>query len=126
MRRSLMIVFILAVLVLAACDQGSAPDAVEGYLKAKVSADADKLVGLSCKEWEAQASLDAASFQSVKAELKDMSCKENGKDGKYTLVTCEGKIVAAYRGETREFNLGDSTYRALKEDGEWKMCGEQQ
>jgi hypothetical protein len=54
-----------------------------------------------------------------------MSCKTGDKDDPYTLVTCEGRIVVAYRGETREFPLSDTTYRAIQEDGEWKMCGEQ-
>jgi outer membrane lipoprotein-sorting protein len=125
-RPVLMILFLLASLVLAGCAQGSAADVVEKYLEAKVASDADELVSLSCKDWEAQAELAANSFETVDAEIHDMSCKENGEDGNYTLVSCEGKIVVAYRGESREFNLNDSTYRAIEEDGEWKMCGEEE
>ncbi|MBN1679303.1 MAG: hypothetical protein JW966_03370 [Anaerolineae bacterium] len=120
------VILFISLFALSACaDEGSASDAIEDYLKAKVESNEDKLVKLSCNEWESQAMLDAASFESVKAEIQDMSCKENGKDGDYTLVTCEGKIVVEYRAETREFNLSDTTYLAQKEDGEWKMCGEQ-
>lgn len=129
MRHYLLWIAVLAaiMLALAACaNEGSASQVVEKYLKAKVASDADDLSELACKEWEAKAQLDAKSFESVKAELQNMSCKENGKDGKYTLVTCQGKLVIEYRGEDpREQNLSDVTYRAVKEDGEWKMCGEQ-
>lgn len=128
MRRSALPIVTLSVvlLLLAACaKQGSASDVIEQYLKAKVSSNADKLAGLSCKEWEGQAAQDATSFESVKAELQNMACTTGGKDGTYTLVTCEGKIVVAYQGETREFPLNATTYRAIQEDGEWKMCGEQ-
>ena len=128
MRRYALLIVTLSVmlLLLAACaKKGSAPDVIEKYLKAKVSSKADQLTGLSCKEWEAQAAQDATSFESVKAELQEMACKTGGKDGQYTLVTCEGKIVVAYQGETREFPLNSTTYRAIQEDGEWKMCGQQ-
>lgn len=119
--------FIILVLTLAACaDKGSAPDAVEKYLKAQVAGDADKMIDLSCKDWEAEAQLDSASFQSVEAKTQDLSCRSNGKDGNYTLVKCEGKIVVVYRGENRDFDLSGSTYRAIQEDGKWKMCGDQQ
>lgn len=125
MRRFFFLILVLTLALVSCADKGSAPDAVEKYLKAKAAADADKMINLSCKEWEAQAQLDAASFQSVDAKTQDLSCRSNGKDGKYTLVSCEGKIVVAYRGENREFNLSEATYRAIQEDDEWKMCGEQ-
>ena len=125
MRRFFFLILVLTLALSACADKGSAPDAVEKYLKAKAAADADKMVSLSCKAWEAQAQLDSSSFESVEAKTQDLSCRSNGKDGNYTLVSCEGKIVVAYRGENREFNLSDSTYRAIQEDGDWKMCGEQ-
>lgn len=128
MRRLILLTIILtlSVAVLAACaEEGDPKDAIEGYLKAKVASDSDKLTSLACKEWEAKAIQDATSFKSVKAELQDMACEEGDKDGSYTLITCTGKIVAEYDGETREQDLSEITYRALKEDDEWKMCGEQ-
>lgn len=126
MRRFVILIGWLALIILAACaNEGSAPDAVEKYLKAKIASDDNQLVSLSCKDWETQALLEAKSFESVSAEFKDMSCKEAGKDGSYTLVTCEGTLIIQYRGEDpREQNLSGTTYRAIKEDGKWKMCGE--
>ena len=107
-------------LLLAACaDEGSAPKAVEDYLKAKISSDEDKLVSLSCKDWESQALLAAAPFESVEAEFEGMSCS-------FTLVTCEGTLSFEYQGELREQNLSDVSYLAVKENGEWKMCGEKE
>ena len=128
MRRSILILLVLTAILLAACaDKGSAPDAIESYLKAKIVSDDDKLVSLSCKDWEAHALLDAKSFESVKAEFKDMSCNDAGKEGSYTLITCEGTMVIQYRGEDpREQSVAGVTYRAIEEDGKWKMCGEQE
>lgn len=126
MRRYLLGIAMIVFVLSACAKESSASQVVEKYLKAKVASEADELNKLACKEWEAKAQLDATSFESVKAELQNMSCKENGEDGKYTLVTCEGKLIIEYRGEDpREQNLSDTTYRAVKEDGEWKMCGEQ-
>jgi hypothetical protein len=129
MRRLVLSTLLLlcGILVLAACaKEGSAPDAIEKYLKAKVASDEDKLVSLSCAAWEAKALLDAKSFESVKAEIQNMSCNENGQEDDYTLVTCEGTLIIEYRGEDpREQSLSGTTYRAIKEDDEWKMCGEQ-
>lgn len=128
MRRYLLLaLFVTAALALASCaKESSAPEVIENYLKAKVASNADELSNLACKDWEAKAQQDAASFESVKAELQNMSCKEDGKDGQYTLVTCDGKLIIEYRGEDpREQDLSDTTYLALKEDNEWKMCGEQ-
>jgi hypothetical protein len=114
-------------LILAACaDEGSASDAVENYLKAKIASDEDKLISLSCKDWEAQALLDAAPFESVDAEFEGMSCKEAGQEDDFTLVTCEGILSFEYQGELREQNLSEISYLAIKENGEWKMCGEKE
>jgi len=126
-RHFLIISLLFILLVLSACtEKANAPETVEKYLKAKVSGDEEKLVSLSCKSWEAQAALEAAPFQSVDAEIRNIACQETGRDGKYTLVTCEGKLIINYRGEDpREQTLGGTTYRAVEEDGEWKMCGTQ-
>jgi hypothetical protein len=121
------LLLLLLALALAACAESvSAPDAIESYLKAKIAADEGKLASLSCAAWEAQAALEAAPFRSVKAQLDGLACRENGQDGNVTLVTCEGTLVITYRGEApRQQSLAETTYRAVKEDGAWKMCGQQ-
>ena len=130
MLRSRMFVMLLLLVslsaILAACaDEGSASETVENYLKAKITADEDKLVSLSCKDWEVQARLDAAPFKSGEAEFDGMSCKDAGKQDDFTLVTCEGTLSFVYQGEQREQDLSEITYLTIKEDDEWKMCGEQ-
>ena len=129
MRRihSVPILLLLLALALSACAGSvSAPDAIESYLKAKIAADEKKLATLSCAAWEAQAALEAAPFRSVKAQLDGLACRENGQDGDATLVTCEGTLVITYRGEApRQQSLAGTTYRAVKEDGVWRMCGQQ-
>jgi hypothetical protein len=129
MRRthSALILLALLTLALSACAGSvSAPDAIESYLKAKIAADERKLASLACAAWEAQAALEAAPFRSVKAEFDGLACRENGQDGGATLVTCEGTLVITYHGEApRQQSLAGTTYRAVKEDGAWKMCGMQ-
>ena len=126
-RKLTLTLLLLATLLLAACaDQSSPTQAVEAYLQAQVAGDEDKLVSLSCAAWEEQAVAAAASFRSVEARLDNLACQEAGTEGDFTLVTCSGTIVIQYRGEDpREQSLPDLTYRALKEDGTWKMCGTQ-
>jgi hypothetical protein len=122
-----LLLFILSLALSACADEGSAPKAVENYLKAKIASDADKLVSNACKDYEQQALLDAPTFESVDARIEGLSCKETGQEGNFTLVTCEGRLIIQYEGEEpREQNLSDTTYLAIKENGEWKMCGEQQ
>ncbi|MCD4687398.1 MAG: hypothetical protein K8S97_15825, partial [Anaerolineae bacterium] len=108
MRRFVLLITILMLILTACAEEGSATDAIEKYLKARIAGDEDKLVDASCPEWEAQARAEAASFQSVDAKINGLTCTEAGEDGDYTLVTCEGTIVIQYRGEDpREQALPD-------------------
>jgi hypothetical protein len=116
---------VLAVtLALVGCSKRDAAAIIEQYLRAKVEkSDAEKMVSLSCVEWEAMANTEATSFASIDAEIQEMECEETGTDGEYTVIACEGSIMATYgTGDTRELELG-GPYRAIQEDGEWKMCG---
>ncbi|MCC6805338.1 MAG: hypothetical protein IT319_20835 [Anaerolineae bacterium] len=115
----------LFLIALAGCSQSGDPGAaMVKYLEARATADADAIRGLSCAAWEGQAVAQADSFRSMNARLEDVTCRQSGTDGDFTLVTCDGKIVTTYNGENREWALG--TYRMAQEDGEWKMCGEAQ
>lgn len=122
----LLTILVIAITLSACADKSTAPEAIEKYLETKVKGDGDKLATLSCKAYEAEALLDAASFESVSARIDDLDCKETGKQDTFTLISCEGTLVIQYRGEDpREQSLGGTNYLAIKEDGEWKMCGEQ-
>ena len=126
MRRILSLILLMVILALAAAacaGEGDPADSVESYIKAKAEADGDELASLACNDFEAQAAQDALSFRSVKAEVEDLSCKKSGDDGDDALVTCTGQIVAEYDGETRSQDLSETTYRVVKEDGKWKVCG---
>ena len=124
--KRLLILIVVLLLVLAACAPGESDPsaAIMSYLQARTEADAEKMQGLSCAEWEAQAAIQAQSFRAMNAQLKDVTCTTGAQDGDYTLVTCDGQIITSYNGENREWELG--SYRMKQEDGEWKMCGEAQ
>jgi hypothetical protein len=114
-------------LLLAACgkSRSQAVTSIENYLTALVEKKADVLPTRTCAAWEEQALIELSSFGNVGTTLKDMKCQEAGSDGSYTLVQCQGKIVADYNGEKQEFDLNRRVFRAILEGGEWRMCGYQ-
>ena len=123
-------ILLLMAILIASCDSGASTDgdasaaddtaaAVEGYLTAKVSNDADGIRRYLCSAMEADFDREVQSFSGVEAKIEGMACASD--EGGAT-VTCEGTIVAVYGGENRDFPLG--TYSVVEEDGEWKWCGE--
>ena len=115
-------------LLLAACgggaaDQSGAATTIEAYLEARVQQNVEQMTLLSCPEWEAQARLEAVSFQSMDATLDGVTCEPGGSQGGSTLVDCQGKIVTTYQGEVREWSVSDHPYVVVEQDGEWRMCG---
>ena len=125
------IVFIaLCAVTLLSCSSGgvagSASQAVQAYLQARVQSDLDKMINLSCSDWESQARVEATSFKSMKANLDGVACQDSGTAGQYTLVSCKGKIVTSYNGESREWSLSEHPFRVIQDRGEWRMCGYQQ
>lgn len=115
---------LLALLALAGCGGASgAAAAVENYLNAMVSKDGDRLIALSCADWETQAILDMDSFEAVAPKLEGVSCAESGTDGERTLVTCAGKIITTYDDEVTELELSRWTYEVVQQGSDWLVCG---
>jgi len=116
---------VLFALVLAGCQPSSegAVTAIENYLAARVDKDVDAMTRLSCPAWEGQARIEALTFEAMDAQLEGVSCQAADTDGDYQLVSCTGKIVTTYQGETREWSVSNHPYRALLDGGEWLMCG---
>jgi hypothetical protein len=124
-RRPAWRVWLLLIVMLTGCqaDEQAAARAVEAYLQARVESNVERMAQLSCPAWEAQARVEAASFQAMNAALEGVACAVSGSDGRFTLVACSGKITTTYQGEAREWNVGDQEYRTVNEGGEWRMCG---
>src|SRR5688572_32714993 len=102
-------------LLLAACgtgggDTSGAASAVEAYLQARVDENVEQMTLLSCPAWEAQARLEAVSFQSMDATLDGVTCEPGGAQGDGTLVNCQGQIVTTYQGEVREWSVAEHPY----------------
>ncbi len=120
---------LLVVLLMVACsgggkaDPAGAPKAIEAYLQARVKADVDRMIALSCADWEAKARVEATSAKSQNEQLQGLTCQLDQADGTAQLVKCDGKILSAYNGETRERNLSELAFRAVQDGGEWRMCG---
>ena len=113
--------------LLAACSTGQADpaQAVTDYLNALITKDAQKAASLSCAEWEADSQMEVDSFQAVTATLDNVTCAVSAEEGDQKLVSCSGKIMISYNGETREINLADRAYRTVLEGGDWRVCGYQ-
>ena len=120
-----LVLFTLVSILAVGCSGGGgdAASVTKAYLQALVDKNENTISDLSCADWEAQAKLEVESMQSVKAELKDVSCKVSGTDGDKTLVSCQGSIQFTYTNESQQLDLSQRTYEMAKEGGEWRVCG---
>lgn len=126
MKRFARQVGILAIFLLSAAgcsSSGGAPEAIESYLRALEAKDDVAAVNTSCLDWEEGAFAEASSFEAVEVSLENLACHESGSLENSTLVRCEGTFVANYGGEIQNIDVSQRTFRAVNEDGLWKMCG---
>lgn len=120
------LLMLILLLTLSACStntEAEAARAIEAYLAALTSQQPERLVTLSCADWEDDALFELDSFAAVSTSLKDLQCQVSGQDGDAQLVTCTGSIQATYGNEIQQFDLSARTFRAISEGGEWRMCG---
>lgn len=124
---SLTVISSLAILVLliSGCssnNKSKSSDATYEYLKALAEKDKIKVINLSCKSWEEQASLEVDALLSVGATLNNVQCKVSGKDGDFQLVTCSGMLDLTYNEEIRSIDLSPRVYSMALENGQWRVC----
>lgn len=117
-------------LVLSSCggsgSKNSSPStAVEAYLNALISKDNTSLSILSCSDWESDALMELDSLQIVEVRLDGLVCTSTGTSGEFTLVNCQGNIIATYNGEDRNIDLSLRNYQVIDQDGEYLVCGYQ-
>ena len=118
------VLLFVIILILNACSSSvGAPQAIEGYIRALAEKDVVAATNGSCLAWEEAAYAEASSFEAVEVTLEGLGCSTSGSEGEFTLLACDGKIVANYGGELLDIDLSQRTYLALQEQGEWKMCG---
>ncbi len=124
--KKLLLLTLLLLLPLTACaanTDAEAAQAVEAYLTALTNQEPERLVTLSCAEWEEDALFELDSFAAVATSLNNLSCQVSGNDGDAKLVTCTGSIQATYGNEIQQFDLSARTFRVVSQGGEWRMCG---
>lgn len=102
---------------------GDAARIIEDYLKARVEANTDAMINLSCADWEAEARKESNSLRGVKSRLEGVRCAVDSADGSTTLVACQGNIVANYNGEDRPLPLDKRKFKLTADGGQWRMCG---
>jgi hypothetical protein len=115
----------LSLILLCSCGKSgnTASKAVENYINALVSKDADMIATLSCGTWEANARTEVDSFMAVKVRAENLSCQETGSEGDTTYVICQGKLIATYNNEDQELDLSLRTYKVTNQNGEYLICG---
>jgi len=134
-----LIYLLVVVMILAGCGGNSTPvspeateapaesgavKAVENYLTLLVNKDETAFALNLCPSYEGDGMREFRSFGAVDASLKDVVCVEDGSDGETVFVLCTGTIELVYQGEeTRGLDLSREVYRAVQDDGEWKVCG---
>jgi hypothetical protein len=118
-------VLILMIFTIVSCSvsPGSASEVVETYLRALEDKDDVSAVNASCLAWEQGAFAEASSFEAVEVTLEGLACRESGNQDDSALVSCEGTFIANYGGEIQNIDISQRTFRVVKEDGAWKMCG---
>jgi hypothetical protein len=126
--KGLLILISLLVLLLTACSgvvsSNSSPSlVVESYIKGLVAKDDISLSTLSCSDWEPNALMELDSLQAVEVRLEGLTCENTGTDGEYSLVNCQGYIVATYDGEDQNIDLSTRTYKVVDQSGEFLVCG---
>lgn len=110
--------------VTQAPQESGAVTAVENYLTLLVNKDETNFALSLCPAYEGDGMREFRSFGAVDASLKDVVCAEDGSDGETVFVLCTGTIELVYQGEeTRGLDLSREVYRAVQDDGEWKVCG---
>lgn len=112
--------------LLSACGPAKQPavTAVEAYLRALVDKDEARFVGLTCKDFEAEALLEFDSFSLVKTRLEGLQCRAQDTGEGTANVTCQGQITATYGAEDQQFDLSQRTYQVQKEGSDWLVCGQ--
>jgi hypothetical protein len=130
-RKVLLAGFVAATVLLIACQSSStdpagqnpagAPKVVEQYLQARVKADVNQMIALSCAAWESQAKVEASTFQSLKAEIEGMTCSVSGSEGGSAFVACQGKIKTTYNGESKERDLAQQQFKLMYEGSDVRL-----
>lgn len=125
--RTIIIVFLgmLITFILIACNnqQNDASKAIEAYIQALSNKDSAQISNLSCAEWEKSALGEVDSLTAVGSKIENLTCKETGKDGADSYVSCTGVLSLDYNGEAQQIDLSARTFIARIEGGEWRMCG---
>ena len=122
---SLLVISAMLIVIISGCstaNKSNPSDATYKYLKALAEKDKTKVINLSCKSREEQASLEVDALLSVGASLSNVQCKVTGSEGDFTLVNCSGKLDLTYNDEIRSIDLSPRIYSMALEDGQWRVC----
>lgn len=125
MKNATIILFVLITFLVSACAGQNSDDpssATLQYLTALAEKDKNRMINLSCKSWEEQASLEADALLSVGAELNNVSCSTVGSEKDFQLVKCTGSLDLTYNDEIRSIDLSLRTYHMALENGQWRVC----
>ena len=119
---SSLLVFIFILNGCVSEDKSDPAEVTFEYLKALSEKDKTKVITLSCKAWDEQASLEVDALLSVGAALNNVHCNVTGTEGDFQLVKCSGMLDLTYSDEIRSIDLSSQVYSMGLEDGQWRVC----
>jgi len=127
--RTVLVVSLLAVFVLAGCAPGAAQNtsaaakALEGHLQALTSKNEDAFSHSLCPAWEGQAFLEFDAYQGVDVKLSDLACSSASSKPGEAQATCQGSILFSYGSEQQRVDLSRRVYTVALRGESWQVCG---
>ena len=133
MRKTVVIIIVLSFLI-TSCG-GSAPaKAAEEWMQAIATSDGVTALALTCNEYKPAVQelgflmgsmnmLSGGMLSDAEVDTSGLKFETTSKNGDQAVVSISGSIIQGMMGMAMEQPINVSVYM-LKEDGDWKYCGE--
>jgi len=122
------------IVVLSGCSGSGAEKAARNWLEAGATADGATALKLTCTPLQADVQmmgfmtagvgmLTGLNPQDAEVDTSDITYETVSEDGDTAYVHVQGEIITSLMGAAMPQPI-NSTFKMIKEDGEWKWCGE--
>ncbi len=134
MRISRIVLFICLATLLSACGGNAPAKAAETWFQAVATADGVTAFKLTCETHKADVQnmgflmgglnlFTGGMASDAEADTSDLDFKTTAKKGSEAAVRVNGIYIQGLMGAAMEQEI-DTPFVMVKEDGEWKWCGE--
>lgn len=125
----------LVLTLVTACGGGGPAGVAKQWVQASAGADGATALKLTCREYREQVQMGGfmtaalgllvgIDTEGAKADLSDLKFSTTSQSGDTATVHVSGEIIVSLLGAAmpQEF---DTNLRMVKEDGAWRVCGEE-